>query len=320
MAAIRDINCGSDVALMDKLGRFEREFIVYGCAFRRDEQTYYLASCDPVKMYHFVNHSASEALYPTPIWERMNSSIVPAGAKQDLNHQAKVAMAVELQAAYGAEFWQIMESIKNQPASDSGLTLLEEERRQLADCFERDMLAFFLGRLQMALTQKVLIPVSYNRLREWTMRRLAQLDDDVVLKNSIERTFAGFAYRKAEQPWQIFYDGQIQTVWAKGQQLLGQGCIITPVYHKTFWFDGSVSIKAVGAEFQEALRTKLDTAILERTERLWTLPAVVSLKDLCQLLSGTVNGLNAAEKSALQQYVYCYRAAWPEILAIIGAN
>ena len=153
MTSFRDLNCGNDVAMMDKLGRFDREFIVYGCAFLQKDEPHYFVSSRADTIDHFVQQSSLASLYPTPVSTALSACSVPAGAQSELARSAKMTLARELSHTYSPLFWRMLQKLTALPANNTGAQLIEERFAQLNGCFQPESLSLMAGLLQMTFAQ-----------------------------------------------------------------------------------------------------------------------------------------------------------------------
>ena len=74
MVAIRDLKCSQDIAEMAALGKFEEEFIVYGCCYVENGQVYYRVSTQEDELYLFIEQCMERGVYPNSLvafsWEK----------------------------------------------------------------------------------------------------------------------------------------------------------------------------------------------------------------------------------------------------------
>lgn len=309
MTSFRDLNCGNDVAMMDKLGRFDREFIVYGCAFLQKDEPHYFVSSRADTIDHFVQQSSLASLYPTPVSTALSACSVPAGAQSELARSAKMTLARELSHTYSPLFWQKLQKLTALPANNTGAQLIEERFAQLNGCFQPESLSLMAGLLQMTFAQKRLTLAAYQNFWARLEKKLRQMEDDVVIKKTFRRTFSGFAYRPPKQRWQYFYDGESAAVRAKQRLYFSQGMIVTPMVQKTYWFDGQTSVQSIAQRFAQALPEWFDADFLALTEALRALPPLGEVP----LFSSTEWAeLSFQEQAALRGYAYCYHLLPPQ--------
>ena len=303
MTSLRDLNCGNDVAMMDKLGRFDREFIVYGCAFWQNGEPFYLVSSRASTLDVFLRQGSARLLYPTSITTALSACAIPAGAQSELARNAKLSLAHTLAHMYRPPFWQFLKQLTALPASDSAVPLLDVRLKQLSGCIRPEPLHLFHGLLDMALAQKTLTLITYQSYCARLTKQLRQMEDDPVIKSVFQRTFSGFGYQLPGERWQYFYDGEPAAVCAKQRQYFSQGLVVTPILSKVYWFDGQSAVQSIAQRFAQALTGWLDADFLALTQDLWRLPPAGKRT----LSRAELDTYNEAERTALQGYGYCYR-------------
>ena len=304
MTSLRDLNCGNDVAMMDKLGRFDREFIVYGCAFLRENEPYYFVSSRADTIDHFLLESSLSSLYPTPAATALSACSIPAGTQSALAKNAKLELAKQLAVTYRPAFWQQLRHLTDLPASNASTLLIEEHLGQLSGCFESAPLQLAAGLLRMAFAQKTLTLAAYQNFMTRLDKKLRQMEDDVVIKKTFRRTFSGFSYHAPGRPWQYFYDGEPSAVRAKQRFYFGEGYVVTPMVQRVYWFDGQTTVQTIARRFEETLPIWFDADLLTLTDALWQLPAPSQTSALSPTYPAK---LNQEEQAALRSYAYCYR-------------
>ena len=80
----RDMRCASDVSRMAALGRFDTEFLVYGCAYQHQNKIYYQISDNQKAQQDFFQQSVRQNCYPTPVVRYIHRSAVPAGMEEQI--------------------------------------------------------------------------------------------------------------------------------------------------------------------------------------------------------------------------------------------
>ncbi len=308
MTSIRDMNCGNDVAMMDKLGRFEREFVVYGVGFVQEGQVRYLISGRQDKLQQFNELALEREIYPTPIVQSLISTTVPSGTQSDIAWKAKVLLASKLQATYRRPFFQTLQRLGEQRANDAAQPLLLAEQKRLCGVFDQEALALFEGLVRQALAQKVLTLASFEQFQKFLEKMRRQMEDDPLIKKTFQRTFSGFMYETPAQERAYFTDAQPETVWEKRSALLREGYLATPILSKTYWFDYNTPLKSIRRQFADELRARLDEAFWQRVKSVSQLPGAIGTELFAQLTEPVQGQLNASERAALNGYGYRFRA------------
>lgn len=198
MAGLRDLVCAQSVGEMSKMGRFNKDFIMYGCAYEEQGEVHYMISSVATNIHDFIDNSVQQGLYPTPIMTITKTCPVPAGTEEDIALSVKVDLAKQLKKAYPKEFFELLKVFTKAPANDGALAILAPIQTMLEGQFVEDKLKLFENLVHLAYQGKVLSQASYQQFQVWLKDMRVQMVDDVVVKESFERTFYGFAYTKAK--------------------------------------------------------------------------------------------------------------------------
>lgn len=77
----RDIECGVNFNKLLELGCFDREFIVCGYAYMKNNEIYYLIDSNEEELYQKRNAEIFHEIYPTAIMKTIKRCVVPSGMK-----------------------------------------------------------------------------------------------------------------------------------------------------------------------------------------------------------------------------------------------
>ena len=267
MGSIRDVNCSTDVAMMEKLGRFDKEFIVYGCTYKEQGKRLYYMTSQREKIYEHIQNCLLQDIWPTSVQSLLVSCAVPAGSREEIAQEAKIALAEQMKKDFSDDYFKLLQDIAPKSVTDGALKLLLNEKNNLEGYFDRDYLLRFEGLIEMAYCEKILTTNSFIMLKEWVKKELRQMEDDLVLKNHFKRTFSGFAYLENDKI-NYFYDGQKETVFEKKYQLQKEGYMTTPIIVKNFWFDGKTSLKSIRNKYESFLWKIIDEEYINQIRQI----------------------------------------------------
>lgn len=253
MGLTRDEKCAIAVGEMANLGRFETEFMVYGCAFWEEERVKYRISSKELAMYDFMAAGGNQGLCPTPVQTHLERCLVPSGQKETIALQVKLELAKELKRTYTKEYFQALAPFAKQPPNNSAFDLLSNQCEALEGVFEDEALQWFWGLVELAYAGKVLNQVSYNQFAKWLVKIRSQMEDDVIVKDILEKTFYGFIYQKPTGSVATFLHGHKEAIYRKKAVLEASGALIGGVLEKTYWYDYGTNVRQLQSDFQEKL-------------------------------------------------------------------
>lgn len=255
----RDVRCANDVAEMIRLGRFEKEFIVYGAAMQNmaGEITYYVTSNEE-RLQKYINSYKWNGCFFTPITTLVKRTVAPAGMENDIIHATKLSLLGEMKRSYKAvDYFSNMQPFFQLEANDEAYTCLANYQRQLEGHFDERALQLFLNAVKIAYEGKVLSISHYKEFIGWYQYMKRQMEDDPVVADNIERTLYGFVYYENNQQ-KIAYDAQELCVLHQQYEKQMAGLIVAPIMHKTYWFHQFKQMKEVREAFCNWLKEGQD--------------------------------------------------------------
>lgn len=258
MVAIRDLKCSWDIAEMAALGKFEEEFIVYGCCYVEDGQVFYRMSTQEDEMYLFVEQCMERGVYPSPVQSILNRTLVPSGMQDEYLYKTKIMLAKQMQEQYPSELLKQFAILAEIDENNSAAELLYRIKKSLVGCFVRERLELVQGIILFAYQQKKLTRQTYQDLQQWLAYVYRQMEDDVVIKKNVQRTFYGMAYRNEAGKVKYFTNARKSEVYKRREQLLCQGIWTTPIVQKTYYFEQQPNLSQIRTEFIQQMGQWMD--------------------------------------------------------------
>lgn len=258
MVAIRDLKCSWDIAEMAALGKFEEEFIVYGCCYVEDGQVFYRMSTQEDEMYLFVEQCMERGVYPSPVQSILNRTLVPSGMQDEYLYKTKIMLAKQMQEQYPSELLKQFAILAEIDENNSAAELLYRIKKSLVGCFVRERLELVQGIILFAYQQKKLTRQTYQDLQQWLAYVYRQMEDDVVIKKNVQRTFYGLAYRNEAGKVKYFTNARKSEVYKRREQLLCQGIWTTPIVQKTYYFEQQPNLSQIRTEFIQQMGQWMD--------------------------------------------------------------
>ena len=167
---IRDLKVTDDVGQMYRLGRFDREFALYGFACLHEGYSHYIISAKPEKIAELVEKCHRAGYYPTAVKELHENRQVPSGSREAIAQGLKLDLARALQAAYPQAFLIQLEDMARTIRTDEAAPLLYAFKEQLEGVFDKEQLMLFEGLLIRAYSSALLVEETYQTLCVWLAR------------------------------------------------------------------------------------------------------------------------------------------------------
>ena len=277
----RDIQCGMDVGRMAELGKFDKEFTVYGCAYWQNGEAYYPLSNKAESIYRFCEAGRLPNILTTAVMSYTVTTSVPSGTCDDIWQTVQWQLARKLAAEYADGYLELLSQLAAAAATDAAWPILQHVQQLLEGRFQRDQLTLFARLAEDCLAAKYLTTAAYQQLQQWLAFNWRQMEDDVLLKDSHGRTLHGFAYRQSGQI-RYHYDAQYAVIYHKRQQLSAQGVLTTPICSHTYWFSAFSQFTAIKKQFA-ALLSELLPPCLTLLETIYQLPPAISPEHFVQM-------------------------------------
>ena len=280
----RDVKCANDVASMMELGRFEKEFIAYGTAGRKDDgELYYYASSNEERLYQYVNEQRWKGNYFTPVVSVVKRSLVPSGMEDDIVQVTKQCMLGEMKREYErVDYFGQMQQFYEMGHNDNAYPILQAYKEEIEGHFEERELQLFLGAVRIAYDGKVLSEEKYQELMAWYQYIRRQMEDDPIVAENIERTLYGFVYYENEMR-KVAYDAQEICVLRQYNEKILKGFTVGPIMHKTYWFPQFKLMKEVRDSFCDWLKTGQDEAYFTMLHQIRTVSGAIDAKQMDEI-------------------------------------
>lgn len=281
----RDMRCANDVGRMAALGRFDKEFLSYGCAYLKDDVVYYRISSDQGEIQRFFEESIHDHLYPTFVESDIYRSPVPAGMEEEIRYKSKYRLAQSFKEWYPTSFFYELAEWTQIPANDVAADLLQswfDEIRYHFDLFELQGYQHFLARAHQA---KKLTDRSYHYFHEGVEKIVQQFADDPIVKERFDRSLYGFMARDEEGKMTLHFDAQRPKVFAQYLEALCAGNEAAPVLEKTYTFHDFSDFSEIRGAFKTLVRESQGPAYFRALDALRGLPSPVDRAGFSEALA-----------------------------------
>lgn len=254
MASIRDLTCIRSVSHMAEYGKYEEEFIVYGCSCMENGTIVYRISPQYREIAQFVEDSRRKRAYPSPVHSLMRRCVVQTGQREQLLYETELELAAVLQKTYPISFFEQLEQCGKAESSNAAKAIFDELRFQLNGIFSADYLQLFEGLVSAAWQAHLLTEASLVEIEQWLHKVKMQMAYDIVAKKPFVRTFYGICYVDAKGKYQYKVNAQEDIVLEEQRKIKRQNLNVSPIFHKTYWYDYGTEPKTIREQFKRELQ------------------------------------------------------------------
>ena len=287
---------------MAALGKFEEEFIVYGCCYMEHGKKMYRVSTQILDIYRFRERCLERGIQPSPVVSFLNRVLVPSGMQDSYLFQTRIQLAKNMQGMYSQEFLQKLTELAACENHDGAADIFYELQQKMIGCFDRDVVQLVEGLLICAYQQKKLTWTTYQEFRQWVNYLYSQMEDDVVIKKNFQRTFFGLAYHNAQQKPCYYVNAQKSDVYKKREALMMQGILTTPIVQKTYYYAQQPDLRTVKELFKQQMAQWMDEEYWCYFERINQTSAAIPMEIYRKLRQDVEKTGTDAEKAYLQMY------------------
>ena len=167
-------------------------------------------------------------------------------------------LAKQMQEQYPSELLKQIANLPEIDENNNAAELLYRIKKSLVGSFVRDRLEMVQGIILFAYQQIKLTPHTYQDLQQWLAYVYRQMEDDVVIKKNVQRTFYGMAYRNEAGKVKYFTNARKSEVYKRREQLLCQGIWTTPIVQKTYYFEQQPNLSQIRTEFIQQMGQWMD--------------------------------------------------------------
>lgn len=280
----RDFKVAEDVGKMMELRRFEVEFEVYGTVYWADHERHYLVSKNEDTIYQQIKELELKGCYPLPMQKRIERSLVPAGTEEDIENRVKYHFAQDLRAKFTPDLWEKILSIADGVENDAGREILDSMQEQLEGLFREDQLQMFRGLVLKLYLRRNITKASFERYLEWLKEEEQEMIDNIITKDIFEKTFFGIAYQDQQGNIQYNINANRQIIVDKISKLERLGnFIITPIFHKKYYYNYNYKLADVRKDFQGLLEQLYDADYFKHLKKIEALPISIDCKQYSKI-------------------------------------
>ncbi len=304
MASIRDLTCINSVSHMAEYGKYEEEFLVYGCSSLEGGKIVYRISPKYEEIRQYVHQAVQKGICPSPIQSIMRRHTVLTGQHQQLLYETELELAQQLKKNYGRIFFDALEDCINIERDNTAHAIFDALRAQLNGIFSENALQIFEDFIDLAYCARHLTDDTWKENQAWLRKVKNQMEHDVVAKKPFVRTFYGICYIDNKGKYQYKANAQENIVVEEQRKLKRQNFAVSPVFRKTYWYDYGVEPKTIRESFKQELAAYYNDQYWQYWTAIRELPPAVSKEVYIEHLSKIEAVGTKDEKEAFWEYGY----------------
>lgn len=300
----RDFKVAEDVGKMMELRRFEVEFEIFGTVYWQEGKRHYLVSKSEDTLYRQLEPLALHDTYPLALQTWHESALVPAGWDEEIEQTIKVHFCHSLHDTYPEDFWHNVERVTEIATDDSATQILDPLQDHLDGIFDTDQIQLFEELLNLAYLRRNLTKRSYQMYAEWLREVRQEMVDDVVTKDVFNRDMYGFAYQMDNGNIQYHLNASQRLMREKQEKQQGAGHLVTPIFHKKYWYNYDYRLDQVRSDFRELLKQVFNKNYFDMLSHLAMLKVSVDEIGYKNILEEYRDGNETALVSAWEKLGY----------------
>lgn len=294
----KDIKIAREFNEALKLGCYDQEFVFYGIGYVEHGTIKYKVSADKTKLQHFYMRSTQNDIYPTSIVRLDKLCPVPSGQEDSVKLKLKMHTAELVRQQFNKQYFSILESISNTPASNNAYMLLSKCKEKLEGEYDYVQINLFEQLVQIAINSKCLTIQKELEFREWIKEQYKQMENDLVqMSGHYKRKLYGFAYFDEKNKTRYFYDATEHVVNDAYIAKQMEGIICSPIYSKKIVLNSMNLFQKEKNKFQEEMQVLLGEEYLPLVCKIKEMPSVVEDQRFMEKCE--------AVKAACSQAAYC---------------
>ena len=301
----RDVACSDAVLKMAELGRFDKEYVVYGTAMQRpDGKVYYFVNANEERLYHYSLRETWNGNCFTPIVYQRKRSATPSGMQESIEQALKYALMSDMKRQYeSVGFFQQFGSLLQIAPNDNAYTLMKTYQRMLEGYFDEGKLQVFLGTLQTAYLGKVLTQSGYEHFYNWYKDMKQQVYHPSIGEGTLKRTLFGFVYRQ-NGVTSCMLDARLMNVVHQRNEKIIAGAVAAPILKNAYWIPQTSHMQVIKEQYKQWMLQLENDNYLDMLEQLLQMEGVVDADKMDALLQACTTSEYAKHAAAY------YRAIW----------
>ena len=269
MTAFRDVQLAEDFKKMAELGYLDHEFTVHGIVYWQNGTRNYVINSDEIVIWEQIKTLLLQNIYPSPIERLTKICHVPVGEEERIAMEVKITLAQNLKNNYSAEALQVitqeMQLVENQNLFSEIQAYCEDvEGYFLADTLQLARSLVELGYIHKNITEK-----QYRELSDWLKYEEKNIQEDIVRKDLIEKSFYTLIYRTQKGNRKLVTNARKDWIYNKTAELIQKGFVVAPFFSSTYWYHYQSMLDGVKEKHEEKAKRYLDDGYFEIIEKVF---------------------------------------------------
>ena len=269
MNAFRDVQVAEDFKKMAEMGYLDQEYTVYGIVYWKDGTRNYVISSDEAKIWEQIKQLLLQDIYPSQIKQLTKICHVPVGEEERIATEVKVALAEYLYHAYPAEALQKIASVLQTIENENLFREIEGYCKQVEGCFSADEIYLARALIEFSYIHKNITEVQYRDLLMWLKYEEKNIQNDIVRKDIIEKTFYTLIYSDNRGKKKFATNARKDWIYKKTSQLMQKGIIVAPFFAATYWYHYHDMLDQVKTQHEEKTKKLIDGTYFEIIEKMF---------------------------------------------------
>lgn len=253
MASIRDLTCIRSVSHMAEYGKYEEEFVVYGCACKENGKLVYRISPQYHEIAKYTHQAEMSYVALSPIVSMLHRGIVQTGQREQILYETELQLARNIQEQYTHAFFDAVKSCLETAPNDEAKTMLNTLREKMNGIFSKEYIQLYEGLVNIAYKAKNLSEESFCEIQKWIRKMKLQMECDIVAKRPFVRTFYGIGYINGQGQYQYKVNADELIILQEQRKLKRDNIPVTPIFQKTYWYDYGIEPKTIRENFKKEL-------------------------------------------------------------------
>ena len=269
MTAFRDVQLAEDFKKMAEEGYLDQEFTVYGIVYLKDGTRNYVISSDETLIWEQAQALLLQDIYPSPVTHLTKICHVPVGEEERISTEVKVALAQMLSDDYSVEDLQRI-TVELRSIENPNLFLdIQGYCKDVEGCFSAERIQLAKSLVELGYIHKNITEVQYRVLLDWLKYEEKNIQDDVVRKDLIEKSFYTLLYSDQKGRKKIVTNARKEWIYNKTVQLMQKGMIVAPFFTATYWYHYQSMLDQVKATHEEKAKQWMDDAYFSIVEKIF---------------------------------------------------
>lgn len=249
-----DMMCIQQAGKLQKIGYLEYEAAAYGCAVYADD-IYYFVSESEESAERFVLECLLKGLYPTSINYFFSRFDVLHETEDEIRQKFKLDVARKLKQKYPRVYLENIKELTTSPSLNAGFPILTAMMHQLENLFDIDQLSLFKDFAEYLLKGRHINLEGYRIAVNWFENELVKFSDESQETSAYKRVYTGFAYIDLAGNEKFFCDAVSYNARKKRDELVGEGCITSPILEKAFYAERFQGLLAAREQYMTLLKS-----------------------------------------------------------------